>query len=231
MIFSLTKEIIFPPAELAEENGILAVGGDLSPKRLIAAYSQGIFPWFSGESPIIWWSPDPRFVIFPDEIKISRSMRQVIRRGAFRITLDQRCREVIGRCRNPRKDQDSTWITDEMMEAYIRLHEMGLAHSVEAWQGGTLAGGLYGISLGKSFFGESMFAAASNASKAAFIYLAERLERLDFRFIDCQVHTDHLESLGACYITRRNFLELLKEALEHETLVGDWGGRGEFSDN
>ena len=165
MIFSLSKEIIFPPVELAEDNGILAVGGDLSPKRLIAAYSQGIFPWFSDDSPIIWWSPDPRFVLFPSEIKITRSMRQVLNRNIFTFSFDRNFREVITRCRNPRKDQEGTWITDEMVEAYVRLHEMGLAHSVEAWQDGELAGGLYGVSLGNIFFGESMFTDVSNASR------------------------------------------------------------------
>lgn len=230
MIFSLSKEIIFPPVELAEENGILAVGGDLSPKRLISAYSQGIFPWFSDDSPIIWWSPDPRFVLFPSEIKTTRSMRQVLRRDIFTFSFDRNFREVITQCRKSRRGQEGTWITDEMVEAYVKLHEMGLAHSAEAWQNGSLAGGLYGVSLGNIFFGESMFTNVSNASKAAFITLTEKLESLGFACIDCQVYTEHLQSLGAKFIARSKFLSILSDSLQAEPLTGNWGTLSEFSD-
>ncbi|PKL40095.1 MAG: leucyl/phenylalanyl-tRNA--protein transferase [Spirochaetae bacterium HGW-Spirochaetae-1] len=230
MIFALTNEIIFPPVELSEENGILAVGGDLSPERLITAYSMGIFPWFSDDDPIVWWSPDPRFVLYPEEIKISRTMRQVLRRGYFDITFDRAFESVIGQCRGTRRGQKGTWITDQMMEAYIVLHGLGLAHSVEAWHDGKLAGGLYGVSLGRCFFGESMFALVPNASKAAFITLTAKLQSLNFPIIDCQVYTQHLESLGAREIPRSEFISSLHTQLEHDTLKGNWGTMSLFSE-
>lgn len=227
-VFSLSKKILFPPAELADESGILAVGGDLSTERLLSAYSHGIFPWYSDGEPIIWWSPDPRFVLFPEELRVSRSMRQVLKRKTFSFTFDTSFAEVINRCGAPRKDQNGTWITDEMKDAYIRLHELGFAHSVEAWQDNELAGGLYGISLGNCFFGESMFTRVSNASKAAFIVLTRSLEGLGFPVIDCQVHTDHLESLGARFITREKFLGYVAAAHDKETLRGNWGEKAAF---
>ncbi|HOT45610.1 MAG TPA: leucyl/phenylalanyl-tRNA--protein transferase [Spirochaetota bacterium] len=221
-IFALNEEIIFPPVRLAEESGILAVGGDLSPERLIEAYRRGIFPWYSEGDPIIWWSPDPRFVLFPDDLYVSKTMRQVLRRNVFRVTCDNDFRGVIEGCREPRRREQGTWITEEMLEAYVRLHELGIAHSVEAWQGDELAGGLYGLSLGKCFFGESMFARADNASKAAFITLVRKLTELGFVIIDCQVYTAHLESLGAVHIDREEYLDVLKEGLQGETLQGSW---------
>ncbi len=224
-IYRLCDDIIFPPPELASENGILAVGGDLSPLRLVEAYRNGIFPWYSDGDPIIWWSPDPRYVLFPDELRVSRSMRQVMRRSVFEISFDRDFRAVIEACRtNRRRHEKGTWITGDMLEAYSELHDLGLAHSVEAWRDGTLAGGLYGVSLGGCFFGESMFAAVSNASKAAFIALVERLRSRGFALVDCQVHTAHLESLGARGIPRGEFMRLLAEALKMPTLRGSWDG-------
>ncbi|MCL1911446.1 MAG: leucyl/phenylalanyl-tRNA--protein transferase [Leptospirales bacterium] len=230
MIFNLPKEIIFPPVELAEPNGILAVGGDLSVERLIAAYRQGIFPWFSEGSPILWWSPDPRFVLYPNEIKISRSMKQIMNRNFFNITYDTAFRDVIGNCRKQRKDQNGTWITDEMEEAYIELHIMGFAHSVETWHNGALAGGLYGISIGKMFFGESMFANISNASKAALITLSVKLQSLGFDCIDCQVYTEHLSSMGGRSIPRDDFMNIITSSMKHETILGNWGSAEKFTE-
>jgi len=222
-VFYLTDKILFPPVHYAEPSGILAVGGDLAPERLLEAYSRGIFPWFSDDSPIVWWSPDPRFVVYPSEIKITRSMRQVLERGIFRITFDTAFREVITGCSMPRKHEQGTWITDDMIEAYIKLHEKGYAHSIEAWKGDSLAGGLYGVSLGRTFFGESMFSRESNASKAAFITLAVNLRRNGFDIIDCQVHTDHLESLGAYEMPRDMFVSIIRKSLAEETIKGNWG--------
>ena len=222
-IFQVNEDYIFPPVEMANRNGILAVGGDLSPQRLVHAYLQGIFPWYSEGDPIIWWSPDPRFVLFPPELRISRSMRQVFKKNIFTIRYDTAFAQVICECGRPRKGQDGTWITREMREAYIRLHEMGIAHSVEAWQDGKLAGGLYGVSLGRCFFGESMFTNAANASKTAFIHLATCLKKLDFILIDCQVYTNHLMSLGAKSISRPEFMDYLDQSMNSETLVGNWG--------
>ena len=223
-IKKLTSEIIFPPVENADEQGIVAFGGDLSPARLIEAYKSGIFPWFSEGDPIIWWSPDPRFVLFPEELKISKSMRQVLNRNIFEIRLDTDFVSVIEGCRNPRKRQRGTWITDEMKNAYIELHTMGYAHSAESWINGRLAGGLYGIAIGKCFFGESMFTLEPNASKAAFITLVKRLYSLGFLIIDCQVYTNHLESLGAEEISRDDFIAIIKEGLSHESITGSWTG-------
>ncbi len=221
-IFHLTDAISFPPVEFATEEGILAVGGDLSPERLLKAYSLGIFPWYNEGEPILWWSPDPRFVLFPEEVYVSKTMRQVLRRGIFRIRCDQSFDEVVDRCRGPRKKQRGTWITPEMREAYRNLHELGYAHSVEAWREGHLAGGLYGVSLGGCFFGESMFSDESNASKTALISLALRLREIGFLVIDSQVYTAHLESLGAREIRRIEYLEILRRGLEMPTYRGSW---------
>ena len=223
-IFALSDEIVFPPVHRAEKNGILAVGGDLSPERLIAAYSLGIFPWYSDGDPIIWWSPDPRFVLFPPEIKVSKTMRQVLRRNIFTITVDRDFSGVIRGCQEPRRRERGTWITEEMMQAYERLHGMGIAHSIEAWQNGELAGGLYGLSLGSCFFGESMFTRVDNASKAAFITLVRRLDELGFLLIDCQVYTEHLENLGARHISRDEYISLLRQCLQAETKRDGWSG-------
>ena len=213
-VFRLTEELVFPSPELSEEDGLLAVGGDLSQDRLLLAYSLGIFPWYSDNSPILWWSPDPRLVLIPRELKVSRSLRQTIRKGVFTVSMDNAFGEVIRNCAEVRrKGQRGTWITEEMISAYIHLHHAGFAHSLESWHCGELVGGLYGIALGKAFFGESMFAKKSSASKVALVTLVEHLSSLDFSFIDCQVATEHLRSLGAREIPRRTFLQMLKKAL------------------
>ena len=222
-IFRLIDEPIFPSPELASPEGILAVGGDLSPERLLMAYRMGIFPWYSEGEPILWWSPDPRFVLFPHELKVSRSMRQVLKKDLFRITMDRNFRDVMAGCRAPRRDQEGTWIDTDMSAAYGDLHDRGYAHSVEVWANDQLVGGLYGISLGRCFFGESMFTRVSNASKAALIALTQKLHALGFVMIDCQVFTEHLQSLGARMIPRTNFLMMLEDAMTAETLKGDWG--------
>ena len=213
-VFRLTEKLIFPDPELAEEDGLLAVGGDLSEDRLLLAYSMGIFPWYADGQPLLWWSPDPRLVLMPAELRISRSLRQVINKGLFTIKMDTAFAEVIRHCAWMRRaGQQGTWITEEMTEAYIRLHHAGYAHSIESWQDGELVGGLYGLALGRAFFGESMFARKSNASKIALVTLAEYLRTLDYSFIDCQVTTEHLKSLGAREVPRSEFLRMLKEAL------------------
>lgn len=227
-VFKLTHDSVFPPVHWASKIGLLAVGGDLSPRRLLEAYRQGIFPWYSEAEPILWWSPDPRFVLLPEELKITRSMRQFLKKNLHRITYDLNFTDVIAACRKPRPQQEATWITPEMQDAYIRLHELGFAHSVEAWQEDVLVGGLYGVSLGRCFFGESMFSTVSNASKAALIDLVRRLKTLDFSLIDCQVYTAHLESLGGRHIPRSEFMVLLKKALKQQTLQGNWGSHQAF---
>ena len=222
-VFALEKEIVFPPVSLADDNGIIAVGGDLSVERLIEAYASGIFPWFSEGDPILWWSPDPRFVLYPGELKISKSMRQVINRNHFEITYDKAFNDVIVACgKIERPLQDGTWITSDMIESYNELHKLGYAHSVEAWSDGELVGGLYGISLGSMFFGESMFSTKSNASKAAFITLIKKLEERGFDLIDCQVYTEHLESLGAREVSRDQFINQIELFIENPTHVGNW---------
>ncbi len=214
----------FPPIENATEEGIVAAGGDLSPGRLISAYSRGIFPWFSDNEPIMWWSPDPRFILFPKKLKVSKSMKTIQNKGVFQVTYDSCFKQVITACSNaPRKDQDGTWITNDMIDAYCELHQQGIAHSVEVWQDEKLVGGLYGVSLGTSFFGESMFSKVSNASKFGFIKLVNRLIEKNFELIDCQVFTEHLKSLGAEEINRTNLLTFLNSTLEKESWIGDWG--------
>ncbi|MEC5142556.1 leucyl/phenylalanyl-tRNA--protein transferase [Chitinophaga sp. 212800010-3] len=207
-VFRLNKKLIFPPVEFSEPDGLLAVGGDLSVERLLLAYSSGIFPWYD-EPPILWWSPDPRFVLFPDELKVSASMKQVLRKKQFRISFNEDFAGVIARCGSiPRGGQTGTWITAEMQEAYIRLHKAGYAMSVECWLGEQLVGGLYGVKKDHIFFGESMFAEVSNASKAAFITFVQTYGH-ELKMIDCQVHTLHLASLGATFISREEFLEII----------------------
>lgn len=218
-VFSLSDQLIFPPPAYAEPDGLVAVGGDLQPERLLLAYRMGIFPWFSPGDPILWWSPDPRFVMKPEEIKVSKSMKQVIKRKTFRITYNQAFEQVISNCKSiPRDGQPGTWITNEMKRAYCHLHDLGYAHSVEAWQDDELVGGLYGVSLGGAFFGESMFSRVSNASKAAFIHLAQHLQTLEFSLIDCQMHTAHLESLGASNMDRDQFLNVLDDEMDRPDL-------------
>jgi leucyl/phenylalanyl-tRNA--protein transferase len=214
-IYTLNEKIAFPPPEKADPTGILAVGGDLSIERLILAYRSGIFPWYSDGEPLIWWSPDPRFVLFPDEFKVSTSLKRIVKSGKFRVTFDQNFKTVIGSCsRIKRRHEDGTWITSEMLEAYCAMHKAGHAHSVEVWLGDELAGGLYGVAVGKCFCGESMFTKVSNASKVALVALVERLKMQGCSMIDSQVHTDHLEKMGAREIPRKEYLRKLKKALE-----------------
>lgn len=213
-VFALGEELAFPAPELAEPDGLLAVGGDLSSGRIVHAYANGIFPWYSDDSPILWWSPDPRLVLFPRELKISRSLRQVIRRGEYRVTFDEAFEGVITRCASvQRGNDDGTWITKDMIDAYCLLHEKGYAHSVESWYGDELAGGLYGISLGRIFFGESMFANRTDASKVAFATIVRRLDAAGFSLIDCQVKTSHLQSFGAREIPGSEFRDILRSSV------------------
>ena len=214
-LFILNPELIFPPVELAQPDGLLAVGGDLSTERLLLAYHLGIFPWYEGQH-ILWWCPDPRFVLFPPELRESKSMKQLLKRDVFEFRVNTDFTGVITNCKTiARRGQESTWITDEVRAAYTRLHHAGYAHSAEAWQDGKLVGGLYGIRLGKVFFGESMFSTVSNASKYAFISYVHRLREEGVELIDCQVYTEHLESLGARMIPRTDFTDLLKQYIPH----------------
>lgn len=211
-MYLLSKDLVFPPVYLANKDGLLAVGGDLSAERLLLAYKNGIFPWYSEGEPIIWYSPDPRMVLFPKDLNISKSMKQIVRKNQFRGTFNQNFSEVIANCKNSyREGQGGTWITDEMEQAYINLHNLGVAKSVEVWEGNELVGGLYGIDLGHVFCGESMFSKVSNASKFAFIYLVQKLEKEHYTLIDCQVYNAHLASLGADEISRSAFLTYLKK--------------------
>jgi leucyl/phenylalanyl-tRNA--protein transferase len=222
-IYRLVDEPIFPPPEYADPSGLLAVGGDLSNERLLEAYRLGIFPWYSEDQPILWWSPDPRLVLDLNDFKISRSLRKTLKKEVFQITFDHAFEEVIRACASvPREAQNGTWITDEMEKAYIKLHGLGYAHSVESWFGGKLAGGLYGVSLGKCFFGESMFHLKTDASKVALATLVETLKSWDFHFIDSQMTTEHMLSLGAKELPRRIFLKRLQLALRYPTRRWRW---------
>jgi leucyl/phenylalanyl-tRNA--protein transferase len=222
-VYRLIKEVIFPPVEHTHSSGLLAVGGDLSPARLLEAYRRGIFPWYSENEPILWWSPNPRLILDLDDFKISRSLRKTLKKQMFRVTFDQAFSEVMQACATvPRDGQPGTWITDEMRAAYERLHMMGYAHSVETWLNGELAGGLYGVSLGKAFFGESMFHQRTDASKVALAALVERLKSWHFHFIDAQMTTQHLLRLGAKELPRQVFLKRLVEALKSPSKKGKW---------
>ncbi len=224
-VFWLSEnDLTFPHPELANEDGILAIGGDLSVERLLVAYNTGLFPWFNPEDPILWWSPDPRFVIFPSELKVAKSMRSYFNQGKFVVSFDQNFEGVMRACQNQRRKGQGggTWISEEMVEAYCQLHEQGLAHSVEVWKGEELVGGLYGVSLGKVFFGESMFSKVSNASKFGFISLVRQLEQRDFWLIDCQQHTAHLASLGGRPIPRTTFLDYMRKNQEETTAQYNW---------
>ena len=223
-------EISFPHPELANEDGILAVGGDLSQERLLLAYSIGLFPWFNPDDPILWWSPDPRFVLFPDELKISKSMRPYFNQKKFQVTVDQEFEIVMRNCQQAKREGQGggTWITESMVEGYVNLHQAGYAHSVEVWKDKDLVGGLYGVALGKVFFGESMFSKVSNASKFGFISLVRQLVTLDFDLIDCQQKTKYLGSLGAKGIPRKNFLRHLEINKAKPTLKGNWGNMMQF---
>ena len=224
MIAWLGRNTPFPPTEqaLEEPNGLLAAGGDLSPKRLFEAYSKGIFPWFNEGEPILWWSPDPRMVLFPDEFKISRSLRRVLKKHNYEIRADTAFAEVMKSCAAPRRGQPGTWITPDMMQAYQELHRLGLAHSLETRIGGKLAGGLYGVALGRVFFGESMFARRTDASKIAFVHLVRQLSRWGFGLIDCQMKTAHLASFGAREIPRTQFTRMLEELINYAGIQGKW---------
>ena len=210
-MYFLTQELYFPPVEMASTEGIVAFGGDLSPERLMLAYNSGIFPWFEDDEPILWWSPPERMVLFFDDLKISKSMRNIINQKKFKVTFNTAFRDVIYNCKRiSRKDQAGTWITDKMVEAYCKLYELGIAKSVEVWENEELVGGLYGVDLGDVFCGESMFSSVSNASKIAFIALAKQLELANYKLLDCQVYNDHLASLGCVEIERDDFLMVLK---------------------
>lgn len=222
-VYRLSDKLVFPPVHLATREGLLAVGGDLSVERLLLAYKSGIFPWYSEEEPILWWSPDPRLVLYPDEFKASKSLAKTIRQGVYRVTLDTAFEQVISACAQTRLSNGTgTWITEEMKTAYCRLHEHGYAHSVEAWHDNQLTGGLYGISIGHAFFGESMFSAMSNASKVCLVYLIRYLKERRFEFIDCQVSTDHLVRMGARNVSRGIFIAQLHRAVQRPDLIDPW---------
>ena len=222
-VYRLIDEAVFPPAEEAEESGLLAIGGDLSPERLLAAYREGIFPWYTEGEPILWWSPDPRFVLFVEELHVSRSMRQFLKKEMVQVTFDNAFDRVIFFCSKPRPGQNGTWITAEMREAYLNLYNLGFAHSVEVWKDKALVGGLYGVSLGRLFFGESMFSEMPNASKAALIKLSSFLRERGFSVIDCQIGSRHLGDLGARFVPRETFSRILTDSLQYDTLRGNWG--------
>jgi leucyl/phenylalanyl-tRNA--protein transferase len=226
-IFRLGPDVAFPDPARAEPDGLLAVGGDLRPERLLAAYALGIFPWFDDSSPILWWSPDPRLVLEPERLHVSRSLQRTMRRGRFRVTADTAFERVIRRCAARRRPgQRGTWITRDMVDGYVQLHRLGFAHAFEAWEGDALAGGLYGVSLGAAFFGESMFADRPDASKVAFVHAVDWLSARGIRLVDCQVRTEHLVSLGAREIPRREFLARLARALDEPTHHGRWALEG-----
>lgn len=211
-MYLLSAELVFPPVEMADEDGLLAIGGDLGTERLLLAYSKGIFPWYNEKEPICWWSPDPRFVLFPTELKVSKSMRAILGNGKFRFTINKAFDRVIQNCKTiTRKGQAGTWITPAVQKAFTLLHEKGYAHSAETWLDGKLVGGLYGIRLGNIFFGESMFSMEKNASKFTFLNYVQHLQKEGVQLIDCQVYTEHLESLGARMISRESFTRIIAE--------------------
>ena len=224
MIHWLRPDEPFPPvtAALADPNGLLAASGELSAVRLIDAYRHGIFPWFSPGQPVLWWSPDPRMVLMPHELKVSRSLRKALRRRDYEVRADTCFRAVMQACAEPRPEQGGTWISAGMIAAYCALHEQGLAHSIETWIDGELAGGLYGVALGRMFYGESMFTHAAGASKIALVHLVRQIERWHFGMIDCQLHTRHLASLGAREIPRADFMRKLQELVDYPGVTGHW---------
>jgi len=215
----------FPDHRYATDDGLLALGGDLSPERLLLAYRKGIFPWYNPGEPILWWSPNPRCVLFPNDFQASRSLRKAIRKQQFSFTFDNCFCDVIEKCAGPRPDGPGTWITQDMKNAYIKLHDLGYAHSVETWKDGELVGGLYGISLGEIFFGESMFSAVSDASKAAMNYLVSCLSEWGYKLIDCQITSSHLISLGAQEIPRDQFIDIIESATRTKSIIGSWACR------
>lgn len=218
-IFRLSDRLEFPPAWLARSDGLLCVGGDLSVQRLLLAYESGIFPWFSKDEPILWWSPDPRLILFPKDINVSKSLKKKIKKPGYTVKIDTAFEQTILSCARPRKnEQAGTWLVDEMVTSYINLHRLGYAHSIETWKDNTLVGGLYGVCLGKTFFGESMFSFDSDASKIALVALAKHLQNHNFDLIDCQVKTNHLVSMGAIEVPRNFFLELIFESVKKEDI-------------
>ncbi|MEM9457683.1 MAG: leucyl/phenylalanyl-tRNA--protein transferase [Myxococcota bacterium] len=222
-VYALTDELSFPHPSLATADGLLAVGGDLSPERLVLAYSNGIFPWYSDDRPILWWSPSPRLILLPDELHVGRSLRKAQRRVPYRLAFDEAFDQVIAACATvPRPGQNGTWITAEMQDAYIELHRLGIAHSAEAWEGDTLVGGVYGVALGGVFFGESMFARRPDASKLAFVTLVEQLRAWGFTLVDCQVVTEHLLRFGAREVELDEFLDRLRLGLKVPHRPGPW---------
>ncbi len=222
-LFKLSNEIIFPSPDVADENGLLAFGGDLQPARIVAAYRSGIFPWFSSGDPILWWFTDPRLVLFLCDFKVSSRLARDIRKKQFTVTFDRAFARVMASCAQVRLEKgEGTWISNEMYEAYCRLHDLGYAHSVECWQGETLAGGLYGIALGRIFFGESMFTRVSNGSKVALVALVDRLKLADYQLIDCQMTTRHLASFGAREISGTEFLDQLNSFIQTTVPDGKW---------
>ncbi|OGH00403.1 MAG: leucyl/phenylalanyl-tRNA--protein transferase [Candidatus Lambdaproteobacteria bacterium RIFOXYD1_FULL_56_27] len=226
-IYRLPKSFLFPDPREAEPEGILAVGGGLEPERLLLAYGQGIFPWYAENNPILWWSPDPRLVLYPDQVHVSKSLERVLAKPKYQVTLDQAFGEVIAACaQTKREGQDGTWILEDMQAAYTKLHHLGYAHSVETWEEGRLVGGLYGVSLGAAFFGESMFSHRPDASKAALVRLCRQLELWGFELVDCQVPTSHLKSMGAQEVPRETFLEQLEHALQSPHRLGPWSFDG-----
>lgn len=222
-VFALDEHLRFPPPRLASPSGLLAVGGDLSPARLLLAYQNGIFPWYDEGMPILWHCPDPRMVLTTEDVHLPRSLKKTIKREPFTLTLDTAFAEVVRGCAEAsRPEQDGTWITDDMSQAYCALHELGFAHSVEAWEGDALVGGLYGVSLGGVYFGESMFTRVPDASKVAFAFLVDVLKARDIHLIDCQVYTEHLARFGAKEVSRDAFLTSLNDALKRRAQPGPW---------
>jgi len=230
MIFRLPAEHVFPDPELAETSGLLAIGGDLHPRRIMRAYRQGIFPWYADDQPILWWSPDPRSVLIPSRLKIQRSLKKRLRQAPYTIRLDTAFADVIRGCGSiPRVDQDGSWITPDMEESYNQLHEQGYAHSAEAWLDDVLVGGLYGVVLGGVFFGESMFSQASDASKIAFVHLVRQLELWGVELIDCQLQTDHLDRFGAEFMPRCTFIETIDRLADKQVTPPQWSFDRHFS--
>jgi len=226
-LYELNSELFFPETEQFGDDGLVAIGGDLSPERLLLAYQRGIFPWCSPEDPLLWWSPDPRAILTLDRFKVSKSLRNILNRGTFTVTFDRAFEDVMHCCAD--REEEGTWISDDFIQGYNALHQLGFAHSVESWKDGELVGGLYGVSIGGIYFGESMFSKVSNASKVALVHLVDGLKNLDFRVIDCQLMNDHLASLGAEHMAREVFLIELDRAMGCDTVRGNWGEIPAFS--
>lgn len=223
-LFRLSENLDFPPAWLARSDGLLCIGGDLSSKRILLAYKSGIFPWFSDNEPILWWSPEPRLVLVPGDIIVSKSLNKKIKKNIFKIKINTAFEQTIRSCAKPRKnEQEGTWLVDEMIESYIELHKLGYAHSIETYRDDKLVGGLYGICLGGSFFGESMFSHESDASKIALVALSNHLRKHNFDLIDCQVTTDHLLRMGAREISRNSFLDIITKSVKRNDIKDVWG--------